>query len=632
MLDTLRHARRRRQKAWTRPKTLATPVAPFSLWGRHKTGNIPPTLSAPTATPPSGPDAAASPESGGPKPFLIHRVIETGQREIPWSSAFVLALVWFTWGIHMFAGGMGLTFTVRRYAEDPRIISIIMTLNIIVMLSPFISYMSDQVWTRAGRRRPFVLVAWIAGAFGMFGFAFLEELRALLAPLAGWTGLPITEFGLLIAIVVAYTTLYDFSAPLEPLFLECVPPHQRGRFFAMRGMLLNVAALFFYQVMWPVFDQPVDLFEWLGRPGLVATGERLIYILAGTLFTITTLVLVFNVREVHPANAPNKRFRDLGVAKFAVSYVKDVFLTKECYPFFIILVIPGLEAAVWGSFGALMQNDQFGYTKANQALWGLPGMLISMFLLTPLSGFYSDARHGVRKRWRWLLAAGVVAGAWGATAMYYAHEPADIRQLPPVWTCICMNMLVAVASGSFLVLVIESILDRTGRAHRRAWASLVATVFSLVSVSIMFLLTRLSEGQIPAITRWMMFAQIGGAFSALLGTFIGPMIYEYMPRNKMGTINAGKGMIDAILKFGVANLGAAWVVFYSQHIWRPQHTSYDYTSLYILQLCLFVPALACKIWFVRQVTTGAIPPLGILEVEGKDGLIKNGDAAETKSP
>ena len=50
---------------------------------------------------------------------------------------------------------------------------------------------------------------------------------------------------------------------------------------------------------------------------------------------------------------------------------KDVFLKTENFPYYIVLIIPGIEALVWGNFNQLMQNDQFHYSKETQAL-GLP--------------------------------------------------------------------------------------------------------------------------------------------------------------------------------------------------------------------------------------------------------------------
>jgi len=80
----------------------------------------------------------------------VHRKIHTGEKQVPWSSVFILAMMWFTWGFDLFAMGPALTFTIRKYSSNPQIIALVMTAGSIIMLGPFISYISDRVWTRSG--------------------------------------------------------------------------------------------------------------------------------------------------------------------------------------------------------------------------------------------------------------------------------------------------------------------------------------------------------------------------------------------------------------------------------------------------------------------------------------------------
>jgi hypothetical protein len=580
-----------------------------------------------TPTPePTGTDAgpAPTPRARTLLGIKIHETIVTGQKHIAWSSVFLISLIWFTWGFHNFAGGQALMFVVKRYNGDPRVISIVMTLNVIIMLGPFISYISDQVWTRLGRRRPFLIAAWTAACLAMFSFAFLPQVAGAINTALGAVGIPaIGEFALLIGIIVGYTTFYDLTAPLEPLFLECVPPHQRGRFWAIRGVLMSLAVLFFFQVLWPVYDEAVDLFGWLGRPGaLVLQGSQLVFIFAGSMYLITGGFLLFNVREAKMPSAPNKRFRDLGVLKFMKNYFKDVFLTKANYPFYIVLVIPALETMVWGGFGALMQNDQFGYSKPNQALWAFPMQIMSMTLLTPFSGWYSDVRVNIRRWLRWVILAAALGAFAAAGFIYREWAPPEIRELPPVWVLAALTFLIGAGTSGVFVVAVESMLDRTGREHTRAWVSLLTVVIHvIVSVSLYVSIQTSADRVLPILT-WMCFNVANATFGALLGTFVGPMIYEYMPRSKMGTINSGKGIYSDTLKFGIANLGAWWVWLYSSKVYHPPHCSYDYSSMYLIQFALIVPALIAKIFFIRQVVTGRIKKWGIIEVEGEEAAAK----------
>jgi hypothetical protein len=563
--------------------------------------------------------------------FSIHRPIVTGQKQIAWSSVFLLSMVWFTFGFHIFAGGLALTFTLKRYDGNPQVLALIKSAPVIIMLGPFISYFSDKIWTRLGRRRPFLIVSWAAGCLAMFSFAFISQVSAAINSVLGAVGIPpVAEFILLVGIILSYTTLYDLTAPLEPLFLECVPPHQRGRFWAIREILFKLAVVFFFQVLWPVYDFGVDVgrywSSWFGasEPSwLSLSGEQWIYVYAGALFLITGAFLLFNIVEVRDPKVEVISFRENNIfvvaGRFAVGFVKDVFLRKQNIPFYIVLVIPGIEQAVWGDFGNIMQNDQFKYSKAAQAAWAFPVQMLGMFLLIPLAGFYSD----IKFRIGWPVRIGlllVAAGCVYALVGYYqANAPADVRELPPFSAVTIITVLVAVATTTTFVAVNETMLDFTGREHMRAWVSVLAVVLALLNTVAIYVAIQFSDGKVIPITLWMALQVVSATFGSLLGTFVGPMIYEYMPRSWMGTINAGKGLCQGVLQFGVANLGAWWVVSWSKGLYGGTTTTYDYTSMYLFQFMLFVPVLGAKIWFMYMIMTGRILKWGVMGVEGGPG-------------
>lgn len=551
--------------------------------------------------------------------LILHRPIVTGQPQLGWVSVAVLSLVWFSQAFHIFAGGICLVYTVKRYIADPRLISLITTLGVIIMLGPFISYMSDNVWTRLGRRRPFVLIAFSAGAIAMGLLAFLPEATAALGLLAERVGLPsLTEVVLLIGIIILYTTLYDFSTPSEALFIECVPPHQRGRFFAIRNALTMLCSLFFYQIFWPIYDAKMDLFAWSGHAaGLVLlTGEQLTYLVSGILFAISMFILTFLVREVKRPDARNLRIGQLGVLTFAKSYVKDVFLSKDCYPFYILAVVPSMATAVWGSFGALMQTDQFEYSKGAMALMGLPGILIGILLITPFAGWYSDARPAITNKQLSAVAGGSLAACLGAWVYYRGIAPEDPRELPAIVHCFGLTTLISLGGVGLFVSGAELISRKAARSTMRIAIVLLAMIANLlVDLFMLVYIYFISPGRIPTITSFMMVMQFPAVIGALLGVCITPMIYDYVPRNRIGTINSGRGLLGGALTFGVANLGAFWIVWWSDHVHRPTTGSFDYASLYLLQLIFYVPAIAAVLWFRKGVVTGKLPPLGVLEVE-----------------
>ncbi|MEI8194586.1 MAG: hypothetical protein WCI73_01620 [Phycisphaerae bacterium] len=610
--------------------------------------------------------------------FAFHRKIRTGEKHIPWSAVFILTMMWFTWGFNLFAGGSALTFTIRKYSRDPRIITLVMTIAGVIMLGPLISYISDQVWTRAGRRRPFLLVAWLGGFLSMLAFAFLPQIAGVINYVLVVVGLyPVGELAILAVTIACYRKMWDGCATIEPLFLECVPPQQRGRFWAMRGMLFTLAVTIFYQILWPRFDDQMDMFLWLGHPDVLhLTGEQSIYILAAGLFLLTGLFLVFCVEEKRMPQAPNKSFRvlflgerklvaansttddpdavpdsnsevvplnhkrvgakSLGIMErlkqipivvFIASFAKDVFLKTENYPYYIVLIIPGIEAGVWGNFNGLMQNDQFRYSKQTQADWAFPLQMLSFLVLTPFAGWYSDVR--VKIRW-WLRILLLLVSAGSFAAMIWVvktYSLPDIRETPGFLIVALVTVLTAVSMGTLYVPLVETLLDRVGREHARAWVSLLTVIKSMINVVALYIYIQCSPGQVPPIMAWVVFAVINGTLGTLIDTFVGPMIYDYMPRSQMGTINSGNGIIGGLIGIGVGLLGAQWIVFFTHHIHKPAYVDYDYTSMYLLQFALFIPAILAKLYFINLIVKGKMKKWGAMEVEDPEEAIKEEQAA-----
>jgi len=159
------------------------------------------------------------------------------------------------------------------------------------------------------------------------------------------------------------------------------------------------------------------------------------------------------------------------------------------------------------------------------------------------------------------------------------------------------------------------LLDIVGREHARAWVSLLAIMKSMLVTILLYILIMRSPGHVLPVMEWMTLKVLEGAFAGLLATFVGPMVYDYMRRSQMGTINAGFNVMSALAIFLTANLGAWWVVYYSAHFHIPAGMKYEYSCIYLLQFFLFVPIIIAKVYFVYVVATGKLKKWGDLEVE-----------------
>jgi len=225
--------------------------------------------------------------------------------------------------------------------------------------------------------------------------------------------------------------------------------------------------------------------------------------------------------------------------------------------------------------------------------------------------------------------------------MYRQWGPGDIHILPKLPRMFAVAVTTAVGCLAVTVWMVETLLSFVGREHTRAWATLLAVLLGLGVNIALYTTMQLAPDKTIPITLFMMLNVANGSFNSLLETFIGPMIYEYMPRSKMGTINSGRGLLGDGLRWGINNLGGWWIWWYSLRTLYPGQSNvdaetmnYDYTSMYMLMFILYVPVIAAQAWFVWQVMRKKVLRWGILEIEGEEALMagEQGPAALEHKP
>lgn len=579
-------------------------------------------------TPPPSPDnhASTSPQDEGPtrkKGFSLYSPIWTNSSGVSWSAIFLMSFLWFGFLFQIFVNTTAIAYTIKHYTQDPRIISLTTSLGGLIgmFIGPVVSFLSDRVWTRFGRRKPFVLVAWSSTALGTALVPLVPVIGPWFSEITTALGLgPIKDFYVLASIIVSMGVLSSFGGPLEPLCLEVVPPAQRGRFWAMRNMLNNLASLYFFQLLFPVFDMDCQIwpFPFLGQgsASLTLRGEQMIYILSSGMFFITSIFMIVNIRERKMEQAANMKFREIKIGPFIVSFFKEVFGDKRWYPLYLIMVVPGVTGMVWGSLMNIMMTDQFGYSKPNLALLGLPAMVISIIFVTPFAGWYSDRKPKIGPAAQAVLALVSVSSL--ALCWYVAHDVhTDKLELPAVWMCFFLCSLISVSVISAFIVLTEFILRFANRDDMRVWISALAILKDFSFTLGMYLLIKFGTVDgIPPITLWMLAGQFGATSGALVGVIVGPMIFEFIPKNKLGTVASGSSILNGFMTFAFANVGASWIVFYTNNIGsKPANIPYDYTGAYLLQLVLFPIALGVKGFFLYLVVKGRMKPYGRLGLE-----------------
>lgn len=309
--------------------------------------------------------------------------IETHRARVPWSWAVWMTGPWLVlYYIDNVSGGGPLTFTMRKFVENPVLIGALSSINMGLMFTVGVaaSYMSDRIWTRHGRRRPFLIVGWLGVAVSL-----------IFLPLA-------SDFWVLLAIMIVMQISANVAKPVEPLYNEIIPPCQRGRAGTVRNVAQQLMGLLFFGVMMTQFDDTHG-FTIFGRT-FQLNGETTLYWTGSLLTLFGVLFLVFRVRETLPIQPVARE-----PINFAI-FVRDVFGKRQWWMVYLLYITPIISGTMGGGFGMLMQTEQLGFTKAQLGFSVSVGMVVMIAVFVPLAGYLADKTSRMR-----LLRIGIVGPA-----------------------------------------------------------------------------------------------------------------------------------------------------------------------------------------------------------------------------
>lgn len=416
--------------------------------------------------------------------------------------------------------GANIVFSMRKFIENPAIISSISSLDVLfnVLVASVCLYYSDHIWTRWGRRRPFILAAWAGIALCLF-----------FIPLANsaWN---------IALVVILWMMLCDVSATVTVLVVEIVPPHQRMWFSTWSQWVFNL----FNLSMWLVVNGRFD--DSLHSPYFSITGEQAIYWFSALVMALGFLFMLFFVRELpprEPAPLPQK-----GQLK---TMFKSVFQERQLWPVYLLIFSGTLITTGLGAIDGLLLTEQWGYSKQDMATNILIGGILNIFLL-PLIGW---GLNHVQRITAFLIG---VVGMVGLKVAYYILVQFILPDnRPELFHITLMNYPI----------------------------SLMSSIISMVTM---------------------------------------PLIFDYIPRDKMGTAQAGLNIVRNLTRMATLNGVGWWVVWFSGFT-QPEGV-YDYFSGYIFMILMELIGCVFLAYFIIQVRKGKIKPVGA-ELDGA--------AAEAKS-
>jgi len=456
-----------------------------------------------------------------PKMFII----ETQHKRIPWRWIILLQFLGSARILALFASG-SMTFTMRKYIDSPFIINSVSSLDILfnlVIAAPCLYY-SDRIWTRFGRRLPFIICSFI-----VLGTVIL------LLPLAG-SAVPMG------VLIVLWLIFWDLGATYDILVMEIVPPEQRIRSQAIGAWFFQAIILISAVVISGRFDDVVN------AVGITLSGEMLIYWWGAACLFFCTLILALFVRERKPIGPTEPSDSGGGIK----GPFLELFAQKSLWPVYLLVFGTVFMGSGLGNFEALLIFEQWGYSKQDMGTNMFVGGMLNLFLVIPLIAYFTRNMDKLK-----MFTIGIV-GAMIARIAYY--------------------------------------------------------------IFVQFFL----PDQRPTIGHMIFFGQLQSMIGQFTTIALMPLIFDYIPRDKMGTAQAGMNLVRSITRMVTLNGLGIWVTLYS--FWFMPEGTYNYFSGYLFMILLDFVGLAILIYFAWKVRTGAIKPLGVTEfhpIEESGGTATN---------
>lgn len=265
-------------------------------------------------------------------------------------------LPWSALTISQQVTGNAVVFSLKKFLENPAALTFVLSLPAFLSLLTITvtNFVSDRIWTRYGRRKPFVLV----GFAGMAVCLFLMPLMP--------------NFWSLVGVYLLLGLFMDIDSPIEPLKQEIVPPQQRGTATGIMFWINQAAQLTFMFFVFGRFDDVTFM------AGVPITGEMGIYWCAALLSLSMLMLIALGIKETKQRS----RFTGEGLSlKTFIGGLTD----RELLPVYILIFGAAVLHASTGPMGALLYTDQWGYTKQDMGTNIAIGGVLNLFLIALLT-------------------------------------------------------------------------------------------------------------------------------------------------------------------------------------------------------------------------------------------------------
>lgn len=446
-------------------------------------------------------------------------MVRTRQSRVPWLWTWLMTLPIIA-VVHTEAiSHTALTFTMKKFISDPALITFLGSMNILFefLISPYTSWQSDRIWTRYGRRRPFVMV----------GFSVMF-ITLLLTPYCS------NIWSLAVVVILLHASMdFGYTGPWTPLYYEVIPTPQRGRAVIIKRAMNLLMKLFFSWFLIGQYDNVYRLN--VSASGITITGEHVIYFVGAAIVAVALLFLIFGLREERPdmSTVPVERFSP-------IRYLRELFGERQYRLIFLLLFCGTAMTAGLGQMTPLLVTEQFGFTKAQLGSVGGVAILVDMAIILPIAALLADR------------------------------------------------------IDRFLVFRIGLVLSTL---HPLAFW------------------TYINYFRTPTPLEYLAFVTTNSIIDGVSLLALEPLIWDYVPRSRMGLVNSGFLFVKAAIAFLVLNGVGLWIGFYSSSVMRLEGGTYDYSSGLLYMFLIGVAGIAVSIYFERQRRAGRLIPYGQRDTE-----------------
>jgi maltose/moltooligosaccharide transporter len=266
-----------------------------------------------------------------------------------------------------------------------------------MIIQPIIGALSDNSWTRLGRRRPYILGGAIISAVALMLMPNSPKLLAFAPLLMG-------------ALILLFMDL-SFNVTMQPfrsLVSDMLPDSQKTEGYVVQTFLINLGAIIGGVLPWLITkiigERPTE-------PGTVPTAIAYAYYIGGALLILAVLVTVFKVKEYPPkefaeyngisedeAKAPKESFWKL------LSKTPKVMLQLGVVQFFSwgalfimwTYLFPAIEGVVTGPDGQLLsQTAAQNWVGILNAVYPIPACIAAIFLTKIADRFGNKLVYGI---------------------------------------------------------------------------------------------------------------------------------------------------------------------------------------------------------------------------------------------